>query len=190
MLKCKRAAGDGGRQGKTDDQRGYWSADERGWCSMMTQTQLSQAGGGAARQGQTHAKHSHSSKKKNGGQWALHCPPPLNSGLAPFRKLPLLSLEPHISLHTSIQQTVPILSSVLSSSPFSGWLGAVWLLTPLTSEGSPWSGEPPCPPAKPSSTEVIRSPCSPGLSTLSWLPQTHTEHTNTQVFPEEGKAPG
>lgn len=166
--------------------------EERGRCSRMTQTQLSEAGGGAARQGQTHAKHSHSSKKPgdNGLCTAAELPPTPQLEAYPFQKLPLLSLEPHISLHTSVQRFAPILSSVLSSSPFSGWLGAVWLLTLLTSEGSPWSGEPLCRPAKPSSTEVIHSPCSPGLSTLSWLPQTHTEHTNTQVFPEEGKAPG
>lgn len=49
----------------------------------------------------------------------------------------------------------PILSSALSSSPFSGWVGAVCRLTLLMSEGSPWSPVPLGPPAEPSSTEVI-----------------------------------
>lgn len=143
--------------------------------------ELSKTDREAVRQGQpTGSTHI---QTRTGAQWTLRWPPlphPPNSQASPFTKLSMLSLKPHVSLHVSFLCFVPILSSILSSSPFSGWLGAVRSLTPFTSEASPWSEVPLFPPAKPSSTEVIRSPCSPGLSLLSWLPHTQTQtHTNT-----------
>lgn len=125
----------------------------------------------------------------NGLCTATEHPHPQLTGFPLHWKLSLLSLKPHVSLHESLRCFVPILSSFLSSVPFSAWLGAVWSLTLFTSEGSPWSEVSLFPPAKPSSTEVIR--CSPGLNLLSWLhTHTQTHNHNTQVFPSKARGGG
>lgn len=107
----------------------------------------------------------------------IECPPlpfpPQLTGFPLLYKLSLLSLNNHISLYEFFPCFVPILSSFLSSPQFSGWLGAVWVLTLLTIEGSPWSEVPLFPPAKSTSTEVIHWVSA---APLSWF-HTHTTHT-------------
>lgn len=108
MLKCKWATSDRGRQGKTDDQRGYWSADERrgnrGEGTVQhDDTDTAERGRRGRCQAGSNTCKTLTFKQKNGGQWTLHCrltaPHPSTRGLPLSKTTSAVIRTSHLSAY-------------------------------------------------------------------------------------------
>lgn len=113
-------------------------------------------------------------------------PPPLNINyLCCLHVSAFLSPNPLISLLNPFSVLFSFCQVIFHHPHFpAGWVQSV--LTPFTSEGSPWSAVPVFPPAKPSSTEVIHCSLITGAKSVV-LAHTQTRHTAHTGVPFKGK---